>query len=214
MKTTVGNWLAAFAIASMALPVQAAEQTAQPRSVTDVALTSQGDLTGTVVDDLGQPLADMPVQIVHDRKVIALVKSDAAGNYSVRGLRGGIHLVRTVNKQTLCRFWNASAAPPAASQSLTLATSSTVVRGQCCGDGCGESCDFDGCSEGCCGGGGRGRGLFGGRGCGCGLFGGGGLGGGGALIPVVAIGAIAAVTIATTSGNGDERPVFAQPASP
>ncbi|MEZ6131456.1 MAG: carboxypeptidase-like regulatory domain-containing protein [Planctomycetaceae bacterium] len=209
MKTTVGTWLAAMAMACTVLPVQAADPATHPGNVTDVALAAQGDLTGTIVNEQGQPLADMPVQIVHDRKVVAMVKSDATGRYSVKGLRGGLHMVRTVNNQTLCRFWNAGAAPPAASRSLTLTSSSTVVRGQYCGDGCGEDCGE------CCSGGHGGRGLCGGRSCG--LFGGGGgLGsGGGALIPVVAIGAIAAVTIATTSGNNDERPVFAmQPASP
>ncbi|MEZ6124077.1 MAG: carboxypeptidase-like regulatory domain-containing protein [Planctomycetaceae bacterium] len=199
MKTSMGSWLAGLALVAMVcpLPVSASEAA----TVTDVSLSAAGDLHGLVVTDTGLPLANVAVQVVHDKSVVAVVRTDAAGRYVVQSLRPGVHLVRTVEGQQVCRFWNAAGAPPAARQGLVMTASQTIVRGQSCGEDCGEDCCDGGCGRGC--------GLFGGGGCG--LLG----GGGGALLPLALFGGAAAVTLASATNGGSDRAVVAnQPASP
>ena len=186
MKTSLGNWLSVIAIAGMALPVQAGEISTP--TVTDVALSNSGSLSGAVVNNAGKPLVNSPIQIMHKKAVVARAKTDAAGRYSVQGLRSGLHVVRTVNSQRACRFWTASTAPPAAKRGLVLTSSSIIVRGQCCDDGCGE-----GCGEDC-------------RGGGCGLF-------GGALLPMAAFAAVSAVTVAASTRGDKNQPVSTSPPS-
>jgi hypothetical protein len=199
MIKTLGNWMAGFAMVAMTFSVEAGEPIAEPASVSDIALAPSGDLLGTVVDELGRPLVNTPVQVTHQQTVIALVRTDAQGRYAVQGLRSGLHMVRTVNNQKLCRFWAPATAPPSAGAGLVMVSRAAVVRGQNgCGDGCGESVYYEGCGdcgEYCS----QRRGLFGGIGA-------------GALLPIAAFGAVAAVTIASTTGNDDRRPV--SPASP
>ncbi|MEQ9408812.1 MAG: carboxypeptidase-like regulatory domain-containing protein [Fuerstiella sp.] len=149
MHTSLGTWLSALAVLGMAYPAHAGNTTVTPparTSVTDVALTAQGDLAGQVIRTDGRPAAGVPVQILHQQQVVAEVQTDSAGRYTVRGLRNGIHLVKSVNSQTVCRFWPAASAPPAARQALLLTADDTIVRGQSyyCDDGCGQSC-----GEGC-----------------------------------------------------------------
>jgi hypothetical protein len=206
MIKTLGNWMAGFAIVAMTFSADAAEPISEPASVSDIALAPSGDLLGVVVDEQGQPVVNAPVQVMHQQSVIALVRTDAQGRYAVQGLRSGLHMVRTVNDQKLCRFWTPAMAPPSAGTGLLMVSRAAIVRGQNgCADGCGESVYYEGCGdcgEYCP----KRRGLFGGLGGGI---------GGGALLPVVAFGAVAAVTIASTTGNDDRRPVGVQPpASP
>lgn len=200
MNRSFGTWLSALAICVMTLPVSAMEPSAK-RTVTDISLTASGDLLGAIVDDAGRPLANAPIQVLHKTTVVAKAKTDAAGRYSVQGLRSGLHIVQTVNQSQACRFWNAGSAPPSAKRGLVMASSNTVLRGQYCDDGCGQGCG-EGCGESC-----------GGGGCGCGLFGGGG-GGMGVLLPIGAFAAVTAVTLAATTGNDDSAPVVSEPASP
>ena len=77
MKTSVGNWLSAIAIIGMAIPVQAAEISAS--AVTDVALSNSGSFSGAVVNDAGKPVANTPVQVMHQQTVVAQAKTDAVG---------------------------------------------------------------------------------------------------------------------------------------
>lgn len=203
MIKTLGNWMAGCAIVAMTFSADAAEPITEPAGVSDIALAPSGDLLGTVVDEQGQPVVNAAVQVAHQQTVIALVRTDAQGRYAVQGLRSGLHMVRTVNGQKLCRFWTPAMAPPSAATGLVMVSRAGIVRGQNgCGDGCGESVYYEGCGdcgEYCS----QRRGLFGGIGGGIGA---------GALLPIAAFGAVAAVTIASTTGNDDRRPV--SPASP
>lgn len=150
MKTSIGTWLSAIAVLGMAIPVQALDSSERRATgstvVSDVALTADGELTGVVVGKNGQPLAGKPVQVLHNQDIVAEIRSDANGRYTIQGLRNGVHVVRTVNGRKICRFWSADTAPPVAHRGLLLTSDSTIIRGQ---DGCGECCG-EGCND-CCG---------------------------------------------------------------
>lgn len=130
MKTTFGNWLSALAICALTCPAQAIEPSTGASTVTDVALAETGDFFGAVVDGTGKPLANVPVQVVHNQRVVATAKTNSKGSYSVQGLRSGLHIVQTANKSQACRFWTAASAPPSARRSLVVADGQTVLRGQ------------------------------------------------------------------------------------
>lgn len=218
MRMPIGNWFAALAIVGMVVPPATAEVATQTKApgVVDVRLTAEGDFVGAIVGDDGAPSANRPVQVLYGSRVIAEVRTDANGRYSVEGLRSGLHVIKTVNNQQVCRFWSATSAPPAARRGLLMRSSDTIVRGQnCCDIGCGEDCEWNGCGEDCdgcgegCGRCGRGCGLFGGGGCG--LLGGAGMGAG-SLVMVGAFAAVSAVTV--NSATKDASAVAVVPASP
>lgn len=130
MKTTFGTWLSALAICALAVPAEAVEPTTAAATVTDVAFAASGNFSGTVVDEAGKPLPNVPVRIVHKQKIVATAKTNLKGGYSVKGLRSGLHIVQTPSTSQACRFWTAKTAPPLAKHSLVMANSQTVLRGQ------------------------------------------------------------------------------------
>lgn len=170
MIKSFGNLLAALAIVGMAVPVQAADAPAK-RTIQDVQLTKDNLLLGVVVGSTGQPEANAMVQISHGTQVVATIKTDTKGRYAVRGLRAGVHSVKTANHQETCRFWTAKTAPPTAKKALITANNEYVLRGQS-GEGIGN-----------------------------------------VLLPLAFFGAVAAVTIVSTTGD-DEQTVSTPPASP
>lgn len=171
MIKSFGNLLAAFAVLGMAIPVQASEPPVQ-RTIQDVRLTKDNLLLGAVVGPAGELKPNALVQISHGKQVVATVRTDAKGRYAVKGLRTGVHSVKTAHQQSTCRFWKADVAPPTAKNALVLAHGSTVVRGQS-GEG----------------------------------------GVGSVLLPLAFFGAVAAVTIVSTTED-DDRTVSTPPASP
>lgn len=131
MKTSFKTWLAALAIVGLVTPVQAYDSPSHSRSmVTDVALTSAGELAGSIVTPDGKPSIVTPVHVLYKQAVVAQVKTDARGRYLVKGLRPGLHTIRTVNGQAVCRFWSAETAPPKAHKRLELTSDNTILRGQ------------------------------------------------------------------------------------
>ena len=137
-------------------PVLAAEAVAV-RSA-DYTLGQKGVLVGTVLNQQGQPAAGLPVQVLHDGRVIATAYSNEQGEFSVESLRNGIHTVQLGETQHPVRFWSNASAPPTAANRMAIVVDEEVVRGQC-GEGCGEG----GC---------RPRGLTWGTACGVLLIGG------------------------------------------
>jgi hypothetical protein len=140
MRTLGGNLLAVLAIVGMAIPVQAfadTQATTSAPSVTDVALSATGELHGQVVQSSGRPVTNAAVQVSHKGRVIAEIKTDGAGRYGVKGLRSGLHVVKTSEGQQVCRFWTNHTAPAAAKKSLVMSADSHVVRGQLLGGGFG-----------------------------------------------------------------------------
>lgn len=129
MIKSFGNLLAVLAIVGMALPLHAADAPAT-RMIQDVKLTKDNLLLGIVIGSAGQPESNAVVRISHDEKVVATVKTDAKGRYAVRGLRAGVHTVRTAHSQSTCRFWTAQTAPPTAKTALINSHNEHIVRGQ------------------------------------------------------------------------------------
>lgn len=132
MKTFTGKVLSLFALAGMILPAQAFDQPASvtKAQVTDIALSATGELHGIVVRPDGQPISAEIVRVSHNGKQIAAARSGVDGRYVIKGLRPGTHHVKALNKEQVCRLWQAETAPPAAKKGLITTQASTVVRGQ------------------------------------------------------------------------------------
>ena len=122
-------------------PVLAAEAVAV-RS-TDYLLGQKGVLVGSVVNQQGQPAAGLPVQVLHDGRVVATAYSNEQGEFAVESLRNGIHTVQLGETQRPVRFWSDAAAPPSAVSRMAIVVDEEVVRGQC-----GEACGEGGCRAG------------------------------------------------------------------
>ena len=103
----------------------------------DYLLGQEGVLAGSVVNHSGLPVAGLPVQVLHKDQVIATAVSDERGEFAVQSLRNGQHTVKLGASQQSVRFWNNTAAPPAAMSRMAIVVDEEVVRGQC-GEGCGE----------------------------------------------------------------------------
>ena len=90
----------------------------------------------------GQPAAGLPVQVLHDGRVVATAYSNEQGEFSVESLRNGNHAVQLGETLHPVRFWNNASAPPSAVNRMAIVVDEEVVRGQCgecCGEGCGEA---------------------------------------------------------------------------
>ena len=116
-------------------PVLAAE-TVAVRS-TDYLLGQKGVLVGNVVNQQGQPAAGLPVQVLHDGRVVATAYSNEKGEFAVESLKNGTHTVQLGESQHPVRFWSNASAPPSAVNRMAIVIDEEVVRGQC-GEGCGE----------------------------------------------------------------------------
>ena len=106
----------------------------------DYLLGQEGLLAGGVVNQSGQPVSGLPVQVLHENRVIAVALSDEKGHFAVQGLRNGQHTVKLGASQQPVRFWNHTAAPPAAQARMAIVVDEEIVRGQCASESCGESC--------------------------------------------------------------------------
>ncbi len=213
MKSDIGSFLSVVAVLCMAVPAQAFNEPVAATAkapISDVVLSDAGDFLGLVVADDGTPRVNVAVGVYHNDTMVAQARTDASGRYYVRGLRSGMHVVRTSTTEQACRFWNPQTAPPSARQAL-VTSNETSVRGQyacgedCCGDsgeGCGGDCGRSGCRGGLLGGGILGGGAFGGASI-------------GTLAAVGAFAAVTATTVATTTKS--DKTKFnsgAPPASP
>ncbi|MBL8818027.1 MAG: carboxypeptidase regulatory-like domain-containing protein [Planctomyces sp.] len=111
---------------------------AEPLTVktADVALSSDGVLKGTVLTAEAQPISGATIEVLHGDKKIASVVSDEEGQFAVKGLRNGAHVIQCANVQQPVRFWTATAsAPPSAIRSVSLVVNENTVRGQQAGGG-------------------------------------------------------------------------------
>lgn len=135
MKKMFAKAAFAMAAAGMLMPVQSMAGTPTPvtqtaPTVTDVALTSGGTLNGAVVTSTGQPVANTEIQVLHEGRIVAATKTTEKGQYTVNGLRNGVHTVKAGQVSSTFRFWNENTAPPAAKKGAIITPSAQVVRGQ------------------------------------------------------------------------------------
>ncbi len=129
----------AQAAGSQASPPAAAPTAAAQSRIQDVALQVGGVFTGTVVDEQGVARAAVPVVISHQGKVAARTETDAAGQFSVQGLNGGLYEVQTPVGSGAYRLWAPRTAPPAAQKVAMVMPNGTVVRSQMGGLGHGSA---------------------------------------------------------------------------
>lgn len=119
--------LGAIALAMLATQVAFAADKPQ---VSDVALRDGGILVGQVVDKNGAPQANAEVLVVQNGKAVAVDRTDKNGQFSAKGLRGGVYHIATKNANGIYRAWAPRTAPPVAKQGVTLISGEMVLRGQ------------------------------------------------------------------------------------
>lgn len=110
-------------------PLLATEPT-EPRT-SDYRLGTNGVLIGSVLNQSGQPVSGLPVEVFHKDQRIAVAVSDQKGNFAVDGLRNGPHTVKLGASRQAVRFWsNSTAAPPTAQSGMAIVVDEAIVRGQ------------------------------------------------------------------------------------
>lgn len=123
-----GTWLLLTGLLSVGTPALAGEPV-EIRS-SDVALSTGGLLNGTVLNTAALPVAGVVVSVLHEDKVVAKTMSTEKGEFSVKGLRNGVHVIKVGTTQQRVRLWSADAAPPAAVENLAVVVNDDAVRGQ------------------------------------------------------------------------------------
>ena len=123
-----GTWLLLTGLLSVGTPALAGEPV-EIRS-SDVALGAGGLLNGTVLNTAALPVAGVAVSVLHEDKVVAKSMSNEKGEFTVTGLRNGVHVIKVGTAQQRVRLWSADAAPPAAVENIAVVVNDDVVRGQ------------------------------------------------------------------------------------
>jgi hypothetical protein len=98
--------------------------------VQDVALARGGLLNGQVVDAKGAAMKAVPVSVWFENQQVAATVTNENGQFSVNGLRGGVHQVTAAQGSGVYRLWTAEAAPPTAKAGNVVVPGQTIVRGQ------------------------------------------------------------------------------------
>lgn len=105
-------------------------RTAAAAGVVDVRLDERGAVRGILFDMAGQPLAGRPVVLRQTSGTMCSTETDAAGRFELRGVSGGVHCLVAGDRSVTCRVWTHGAAPPAATDQLTVVAGPPLVRGQ------------------------------------------------------------------------------------
>lgn len=99
----------------------------------DVSL-NQGVLVGSVVNTSALPVSGIRIHLLHKETVVATAISDEKGQFVVKGLRNGGHVLQVGTTQQPVRFWSQQSAPPSSSTQMAVVVDEDVVRGQGCGE--------------------------------------------------------------------------------
>lgn len=97
---------------------------------TDVSLSGEGVLTGSVLNSAAQPIAGIQIAVLHGEDRVAAATSAEDGQFVVRGLRNGSHLIQVGESIHPVRFWQTDTAPPASVEQMSIVVQEDVVRGQ------------------------------------------------------------------------------------
>ncbi len=108
-----------------------------PSVIQDVALQAGGVLRGQVVDAQGNPCGLVALRVVRvlDAAPVAIIQTDAQGQFDVVGLTAGVHRVETPAGAAVYRLWTPQAAPPSAVASALVVQGDPTVRGNLGGIG-------------------------------------------------------------------------------
>ena len=123
-----GTCLLLAGLLTVGTPVLAGD-TPEIRS-SDVALNTGGVLKGTVLNGTAQPVAGVPVNMLHQEKLVATTMSNDEGEFTFKGLRNGAHVVQVGMTQESVRLWDTQTAPPAAVEDMAIVVDEEIVRGQ------------------------------------------------------------------------------------
>jgi hypothetical protein len=105
---------------------------AQPSAplVLDVALGQGGLFNGQMVTPAGAPVANEPVELHHQGKLVAATQTDKDGRFAFQGVRSGQHTVVADEQTGVCSLWADGTAPPAALPGVMLVKQDATTRGQ------------------------------------------------------------------------------------
>jgi len=96
----------------------------------DVELSRQGSLSGHVCSPAGVPISNAAVQLKYQGTTIAETTTNDRGDFLITGVRGGAHDLNVGSVATQLRLWKSGTAPDGAGDTVTIAASEFVVRGQ------------------------------------------------------------------------------------
>lgn len=96
----------------------------------EVVLLPGGAMSGTTVNADGRALQDVPVLLVQQGQVVASVRSDPTGQFTLIGVPEGIYEVVAGDGHQWVRLWAQPTAPPVAQQRLMVVANGGAVRGQ------------------------------------------------------------------------------------
>jgi len=98
--------------------------------IIDVRLDQRGAVCGRLLDVAGRPLADRPVVLQPTEGESRAAQSDAAGDFVLPRISAGVHRLTAAGQTVNCRVWTHAAAPPSATDQLTVVAGDSIVRGQ------------------------------------------------------------------------------------
>jgi hypothetical protein len=101
-----------------------------------IALRDGGVLYGQLLDAQQRPLAKQEVRVLSQGHLVIAVKTNAQGQFGVKGLRGGPHTIESTNSRQTVLLWAPRTAPPSADRIAVMVAGQDsisrdpVVRGQ------------------------------------------------------------------------------------
>lgn len=142
--------LAIVSTLNLCVPYAAyADPPAEIASTFDVALTSQGQLSGVLIDNSGRPVGNVEVGLLCGSNLASLTTTDGQGHFTFEDVRGGSYQLATVGSVHIVRAWASNTAPPVARPAAVIVVDGDVIRGQeACGCGANVGCcDGVGCGD-------------------------------------------------------------------
>ncbi len=101
-------------------------------AVRNVELSADGTLYGRVFTSEGRAVDQAQIELRYQGTTIARTVSVKDGQFTITGVRGGVHEITVGSMSTPVRLWKNGTAPESASQGLIVSGSENVVRGQAC----------------------------------------------------------------------------------
>jgi hypothetical protein len=98
--------------------------------VFDVALGQGGLFNGQMVTTAGVPVANEPVELHHQGKLVAATQTNNDGRFAFQGVRSGQHMLVADEQAGICSLWADGTAPPAALPGVMLVKQDATTRGQ------------------------------------------------------------------------------------
>lgn len=96
----------------------------------DVSLTSQGLLSGQVLNGAGRPMADAKVLLHDGHGTPVVARTNERGAFAYRDLPSGVYYLQSGDHLCVARVWSAEAAPPKSQRSVLLIGQTDILRAQ------------------------------------------------------------------------------------